>query len=126
MKSLTTLLFAATLAMTSASAFAASQASDNNGQANASAEAGQQAPNNVDNGTINSGGTMLHPDADTSGGTMLHPDAGNSGASDMSSSEIHKNTLCKDGRCPDVNSKTPTGEGQDNNDADTRVDGTTQ
>lgn len=43
----------------------------------------------------------------------------------MTKDEMHKNTMCKDGRCPDVNKKVETGNGI-NNDVDTKTDGTTQ
>lgn len=89
--------------------------------ANSSADAGQVAPdarenvapNNVDNSNVNSGGTMLHPN----GSSMNHEG--------MTKDEMHKNTMCKDGRCPDVNKKVETGNGI-NNDAETKTDGTTQ
>lgn len=60
-----------------------------------------------------------------SGGTMLHPDGSSMNHDDMTSDEVHKNTMCKDGRCPDVNKKVETGDGI-NNDVDTKTDGTTQ
>jgi hypothetical protein len=41
----------------------------------------------------------------------------------MSSEEVHKNTMCKDGRCPDINKKVDTGT---THDVDTKVDGTSQ
>lgn len=37
----------------------------------------------------------------------------------MSKDEVHKNTMCKDGRCPDANDKV-------GDDANTKTDGTTQ
>ncbi len=43
----------------------------------------------------------------------------------MTKDEEHKNTMCKDGRCPDINKKVQTGDGI-NNDVDTKTDGTTQ
>lgn len=43
----------------------------------------------------------------------------------MSKEEVHKNTMCKDGRCPDVNKKVETGSG-DNSKVNTKTDGTTQ
>ena len=70
------------------------------------------APNNVDNGKINSGST------DTNG-TMLHPDGSTMNHDGMSSDEVHKNSMCKDGRCPDTDKKV----GQDEA---TKTDGTTQ
>ncbi len=42
----------------------------------------------------------------------------------MTKDEEH-NTMCKDGRCPDINKKVQTGDGI-NNDVDTKTDGTTQ
>ena len=100
-----------------------SGAQSNNGQANAAADAGQVAPdarenvapNNVDNNGVNTG----------SGGTMLHPDGSSMNNDGMTKDEEHKNTMCKDGRCPDINKKVQTGDGI-NNDVDTKTDGTTQ
>lgn len=122
MTNLASLFLTATLSLASIAALAAESGTQaNNGQANAAADAGQVAPdakenvapNNVDNSNINSGGTMLHPD----GSSMNHEG--------MSKDEVHKNTMCKDGRCPDVNKKVETGNGI-NNDVDTKIDGTTQ
>lgn len=122
MTKLATLFLTAILSLAGGAALAAdANTQSNNGQANSSADAGQVAPdareniapNNVDNSQINSGGTMLHPD----GSSMNHDD--------MTSDEVHKNTMCKDGRCPDVNKKVETGDGI-NNDVDTKTDGTTQ
>lgn len=122
MTKLATLFLTAILSLASGAALAAdANTQSNNGQANSSADAGQVAPdareniapNNVDNSQINSGGTMLHPD----GSSMNHDG--------MTSDEVHKNTMCKDGRCPGVNKKVETGDGI-NNDVDTKTDGTTQ
>lgn len=122
MTKLASLFLTATLSLASGAALAAeSSTQSNNGQANAAADAGQvapdakenAAPNNVDNDNINSGGTMLHPN----GSSMDHEG--------MSKDEVHKNTMCKDGRCPDVNKKVETGNGI-NNDVDSKTDGTTQ
>ena len=122
MTKLASLFLTATLSLASGAALAAeSSTQSNNGQANAAADAGQVAPdakenvapNNVDNDNINSGGTMLHPN----GSSMDHEG--------MSKDEVHKNTMCKDGRCPDVNKKVETGDGM-NNDVDSKTDGTTQ
>ena len=122
MTKLASLSLTATLSLASGAALAAeTSAQTNNGQANAAADAGQVAPdakenvapNNVDNDNINSGGTMLHPN----GSSMNHEG--------MTKDEVHKNTMCKDGRCPDVNKKVETGNGI-NNDVDTKTDGTTQ
>ncbi|MFP2423292.1 YbgS-like family protein [Pseudescherichia vulneris] len=122
-KTLATLFLTATLSMMSGAAFAVDSASDNNGQANAAASAGQVAPdakqnvapNGVDNGNVNT----------QSSGTMMHPNGSSSDAQHMSKDEIHKNSMCKDGKCPDINKKVETGDGI-NNDANTKTDGTTQ
>ena len=122
MTKLASLFLTATLSLASGSALdAETNAQSNNGQANSSADAGQVAPdarenvapNNVNNNKINSGGTMLHPN----GSSMNHEG--------MTKDEVHKNSMCKDGRCPDVNKKVETGNGI-NNDVDTKTDGTTQ
>ncbi|WP_260863172.1 YbgS-like family protein [Citrobacter sp. Marseille-Q6884] len=120
MTKLASLFLTATLTLASGAALAAETTTQsNNGQANSSADAGQTAPdarenvapNNVDNNKINSGGTMLHPN----GSSMNHEG--------MTKDEVHKNSMCKDGRCPDVNKKV----GSDiNNDVDTKTDGTSQ
>lgn len=120
---LATLFLTATLSMMSGAALAADNASDNNGQANSAAAAGQTAPdahqnvapNGVDNGNVNT----------QSSGTMLHLNGSTSDAQHMSADEIHKNTMCKDGKCPDINKKVETGNGM-NNDVNTKTDGTTQ
>ncbi|MBA7932802.1 YbgS-like family protein [Klebsiella sp. RHBSTW-00215] len=118
---LTSLLLAATLSLASGAVLAADTgAQSNNGQANSAADAGQVAPdarenvapNNVDNGNINTG-------SGNTSGTMLHPDGSNMNHDGMSSDEVHKNSMCKDGRCPDTDKKV----GQD--DA-SKTDGTTQ
>lgn len=111
MKKLTTLLLTATLGLASGAALAADTgAQSNNGQANSSADAGQVAPNNVDNSQINSGS------GGTTGSTMTQDN--------MSSNEVHKNSMCKDGRCPDTGKKLDNGGNttQDNS----KTDGTTQ
>lgn len=122
MTKLASLFLTATLSLASGAALAAETSTQsNNGQANAAADAGQVAPdakenvapNNVDNDNINSGGTMLHPN----GSSMNHEG--------MTQDEVHKNTMCKDGRCPDMNKKVETGDGM-NNDVDSKTDGTTQ
>ena len=119
---LASLFLTATLSLASGAALAAETSTQsNNGQANAAADAGQVAPdakenvapNNVDNDNINSGGTMLHPN----GSSMNHEG--------MTKDEVHKNTMCKDGRCPDMNKKVETGDGM-NNGVDSKTDGTTQ
>lgn len=145
MNKLATLLLTTTLTMASGAAFAADSTSQtNNGQANAAADAGQMAPDakenvapgNMDTGTnsgTNSstmGTTGTTGTTGTSSGTMLHPQT-NSGTtngmndSNMTKDEIHKNSQCKDGKCPDINEKVQTGDGI-NNDANTKTDGTTQ
>ncbi len=99
-------LLTATLGLASGAALAAeSNAQSSNGQANSAANAGQVAPdarqnvapNDVNNNDINTNGntnsTMQHPD----GSTMNHDG--------MTKDEEHKNTMCKDGRCPDINKK---------------------
>ena len=112
MTKLATLFLTATLSLASGAALAAdSGAQTNNGQANAAADAGQVAPDAREN--VGSGGTMLHPD-----GSSMNNDG-------MTKDEEHKNTMCKDGRCPDINKKVQTGDGI-NNDVDTKTDGTTQ
>lgn len=122
MTKLASLFLTATLSLASSAALAADTSTQsNNGQANAAADAGQVAPdakenvapNNVDNDNINTGGTMLHPN----GSSMNHEG--------MTQDEVHKNTMCKDGRCPDMNKKVETGDGM-NNDVDSKTDGTTQ
>lgn len=119
---LASLFLTATLSLANGAALAAETSTQsNNGQANAAADAGQVAPdakenvapNNVDNDNINSGGTMLHPN----GSSMNHEG--------MTQDEVHKNTMCKDGRCPDMNKKVETGDGM-NNEVDSKTDGTTQ
>lgn len=122
-KTLATLVLTATLSMMSGAALAADNASENNGQANSSADAGQVAPaahqniapNGVDNSNVNT----------DSNGTTLHQNGSTSDAQHMSKDEIHKNTMCKDGKCPDMNKKVQTGSGT-NSDVDTKTDGTTQ
>lgn len=122
MTKLASLFLTATLSLASSAALAAeSNTQSNNGQANAAADAGQVAPdakenvapNNVDNDNINSGGTMLHPN-----GSSMNQEG-------MTQDEVHKNTMCKDRRCPDMNKKVETGDGM-NNDVDSKTDGTTQ
>ena len=124
MTKLATLFLTATLSLASGAALAAdSGAQSNNGQANAAADAGQVAPdarenvapNNIDNNGVNTG----------SGGTMLHSDGSSMNNDGMTKDEEHKNTMCKDGRSPDINKKVQTGDGI-NNDVDTKTDGTTQ
>lgn len=102
-----------TAAMTLGSG-AAMAAGDGNGSANAAADAGalapgakdKIAPNNVDNSKINT---------DSGKGThkaMKHHKG-------MSAAEVNKNSQCKDGKCPDINTKV-------GKDAKTKTDGTSQ
>jgi len=136
MNKLATILLTTTLTLASGAAFAA------NGQANAAADAGAVAPgakenlppNNVSNDNINTGNTNAATGSTgtnttgTSSGGMLHSNGGASTSADgqhMDKDDIHKNTMCKDGRCPDVNKKVETGDGM-NNDVDTKTDGTSQ
>ncbi|SCB88385.1 YbgS-like family protein [Kosakonia oryziphila] len=125
MNKLATLLLTSTLTLAGGAAWAAGSTADtsaNNGQANSSAAAGQTAPDaqqnlapkGVDNSKINNGSTNS-----ASGTHQTHS------SQHMSKDEVHKNTMCKDGRCPDVNKKVQTGNGT-HNDADTKTDGTTQ
>lgn len=124
MTKLATLSLTATLSLVSGATLVAdSEAQSNNSQANATVDAGQVvpdarenvAPDNVDNGGINTG----------SDGTMLHPDGSSMSSDGMTKDEEHRNTMCKDGRCPDINEKAQTGDGIDN-DVGTKTDGTTQ
>ncbi|MCX8957187.1 YbgS-like family protein [Erwinia psidii] len=88
----------------------------NNGTANQAADAGASsagaaqklAPNGVDNSKINNTG-----DATTHTKKVKHH------AKKSSATETHKNSVCKDGKCPDVNKKVGS-------DANTKTDGTTQ
>lgn len=54
-----------------------------------------------------------------------NPDGSTMNHDGMTKDEEHKNTMCKDGRCPDINKKVETGNGV-NNDVNTKTDGTTQ
>lgn len=105
-----------TAAMTLGSG-AAMAASSNNGSTNAAADAGavsggaaeKIAPNGVDNSKINNTGDATNPPHHK---TMKHHKK-------MSAEQIHKNSQCKDGKCPDINKKVGP-------DANTKTDGTTQ
>lgn len=134
MNKLATLLLTTALTMASGAALAADSTSQtNNGGANAAANAGQMAPdakenllpkdannNNINTGNSNAaGGTMLHPN-----GNVTSPNTSASGEH-MSKDDIHKNSQCKDGKCPDINEKVQTGNGV-NNDVNTKTDGTSQ
>ncbi|MFS2223263.1 YbgS-like family protein [Pantoea sp. B65] len=111
------ILFTAAMTLGSSAAMAATEStSSNNSTANQAADAGAAAggakqnlpPNNVDNSTINNTGS-------TSTTTTDH--------SNMTADEVHKNSVCKSGKCPDVNKKVHTGTGTG---VDTKTDGTTQ
>ncbi len=116
MKNFAIVLLSAAMTLGSGAALAATTGSDSNGQENAAAAAGQVAPsakenlapNKVDNSKINNGAGTPATGTDSS---------------NMSADEIHKNSQCKDGKCPDINSKVQTGHGHDVN---TKTDGTTQ
>ena len=121
---LSTLLLTATLTLASGAALAADTgAQSNNGQANAAADAGQVAPdakenvapNGVDNSNIDTG----------SGSTMHHQQGSATHHDGMTKDEVHKNSMCKDGRCPDINKKVENGNGTKNDPA-SKTDGTTQ
>jgi hypothetical protein len=123
MNKLATLLLTTTLTLAGSAAWAADATSEtNNGQANSAAAAGQPtpdaqqniAPNGVDNSQINNGSTNA-----ATGTHQTHS------SKHMSKSQVHKNTMCKDGRCPDVNKKVETGN-DTHHDVDTKTDGTTQ
>ncbi len=123
MNKLAMLFLTASLSAASGAAMAADTPAGgaNNGQANSSADAGQVAPGahqnvapkGVDGNDVNNSGTMLNPS-----------DKGTSATGEtMDSEDVHKNTMCKDGRCPDMNKKVET---QSGNDVDTKTDGTSQ
>ncbi|SCC02702.1 YbgS-like protein [Kosakonia oryzendophytica] len=131
MNKLATLFLTTTLALSGGAAWAADTTSgttdSSNGQANAAAAAGQPAPDahqnlvpkESDSSKINTG------DSNSNSGTMQHPNGTTSSTQHMSKDEVHKNSMCKDGRCPDINKKVETGNGS-NNDVNTKTDGTTQ
>ena len=100
MNKLATILLTTTLTLASGAALAAS---NSNGAANAAADAGAVAPGAKQNLQASTSADGQHMDKD----------------------DIHKNSMCKDGRCPDVNKKVETGNGI-NNDVDTKTDGTSQ
>nr|WP_287856194.1 YbgS-like family protein [Klebsiella sp.] len=117
---LTRLLLAATLGLASGAVLAADTGTQsNNGQANSAADAGQVAPDARENVAPNNVDGNINTGSSNTGGTMLHPDGSNMNHDGMSSDEVHKNSMCKDGRCPDTDKKV----GQD--DA-SKTDGTTQ
>lgn len=92
----------------------AAMAADSNGGANQAADAGAVSgsakenlqPNNVDNKDINNTGNATSPNTQADGST------------NMSADQMHENTQCKDGKCPDMNKKVGP-------DANTTTDGTT-
>ncbi|MEJ5112223.1 YbgS-like family protein [Erwinia billingiae] len=105
-----------TAAMTLGSGAAMAE-SGNNGTSNQAADAGAAAggaaqkiaPNGVDNSKINNTGDAT---SGTTHKTMKHHKK-------MSAEQVHKNSQCKDGKCPDINKKVGP-------DANTKTDGTTQ
>ncbi len=102
----------------------------NTGNMNNAGTTGTNMGTGTGTGTGTTSGTGTATGTGTSSGTMLHPD-GTSGTNmnsatssgPQSADEIHKNTQCKDGKCPDVNSKVDTKQGSDK--VDTNTDGTT-
>ncbi|AIR02254.1 YbgS-like family protein [Pluralibacter gergoviae] len=113
MNPLATLFLTAALTTLSGAALAA-----NTGQANAAADAGQVAPdahqniapNGVDGKDVNTGpGSSMNPTSEV--------------ADPKSKDDIHKNSMCKDGKCPDMNKKVQSGNGT--SDVDRKTDGTT-
>lgn len=123
MNTLASLFLTTTLTLASGAAFAADSTSQtNNGQANAAADAGQTAPdakenlapNTSTNGSDTSG-MKLNTETHTNKHMNKH----------MTKDEIHKNSQCKDGKCPNINEKVQTGSGI-SNDTNTKTDGTTQ
>ncbi len=55
---------------------------------------------------------------------MLHPDGSSMNNDGMTKDEEHKNTMCKDGRCPDINKRYKLVMASIM--IDTKTDGTTQ
>ncbi len=118
MKNLAIVLLTAAMTLGSGAALAAESgtSSSNNGLSNQAADSGNIAPsakqnlppNNVDNSKINTGAGTPATGTDSS---------------NMTADEIHKNSQCKEGKCPDMNKKVQTGHGHDVN---TKTDGTTQ
>ncbi|HBI09908.1 MAG TPA: hypothetical protein DDY57_07090 [Franconibacter pulveris] len=145
MNKLASLILTTTLTLASGAALAASggaggaggsSAGGSNGQSNQAADAGQVAPgakenlapNGVNNNNINTGsGTTGTTGSGTGTNSSSNTNSGSTGTlsgDGMTTDEVHKNTMCKDGRCPDVNKKVETGSGN-NNDVNTKTDGTT-
>lgn len=121
-----TRLFLSLVLMLSSGAVLA--ASGNNGQENAAADAGLPAPGahenlppkNTDNSRINNGSVNTSEAGNTSGSNSTLSGDG------MTTDEVHKNTMCKDGRCPDINKKVDTQSGNGTKPVDRKTDGTTQ
>lgn len=115
MNKLATLFLTATLSLAGGSALAAAgaQSGTGNGQANAAAAAGQPAPDAHQN--------MLPKNTDSSQINTSSDGVGGGATSDsMTKDEQHKNSMCKDGRCPDINKQV------DANPAESKTDGTSQ
>ena len=113
LKNLAILCLTAAMTLGSGAALAATASSSSdtgstssNGQENQSNSPGATQnlpPNNVDSSKINTSTTDN---------------------SNMTADQIDKNTKCKDGKCPDINSKVQTGKGA--TPGGTKTDGTTQ
>lgn len=116
MTKLATLFLTATLTLASGSALAAAGAQTGgtgNGDANAAAAAGQPAPDAHQN--------MLPKNSDSSQINTSPDGIGGGATSDsMTKDQQHKNTMCKDGRCPDINKQIDT------NKEESKTDGTSQ
>lgn len=117
-KKLAMLLITTLLTLGSGAALAADNSSAGSGsdnglanQSNSAESIQKTAPNDVSNDKINTGGTDTSKIGSTDDNANLN------------ASEIHKNTMCKDGRCPDTNSKVETGKGGPTE--ATKTDGTT-
>lgn len=121
-----TRLFLSLILMLSSGAVLA--ASGNNGQENAAADAGQPAPGahenlppkNTDNSRINTNSVDTNQTGNASSGSSTLSGDG------MTTDDVHKNTMCKDGRCPDTNKKVDTQSGNGTKPVDRHTDGTTQ
>ncbi len=107
-KKMAMVFLTAVMTIGSGAVFAAPGSGSNAGGSDGGAQKETTAPNDVNNKDINSGTTN---------------NTGTTSASGLTADEAHKNTVCKDGRCPDTNSKVETGEkGQTEA---TKTDGTT-
>lgn len=140
MNKLATLFLTASLTMASGAALAADSGSGsaNNGQANAAADAGAVAPdarqniapNNTGNSQINTGSgttgtTNGTGNSSTTGGTnsiMGNDDPSKMDSSGMTKDEQHKNSMCKDGKCPEQSGKVDSERTQE----EQKTDGTSQ